>query len=358
MNLVKYISSINKNKNDLSVLPSMLTYMVTFRCNARCIMCDCWKKKGHDEMAIEEIEKMFIQIPNLDFLRLSGGEPFLRKDLSEIYELAQEYLAPEMTHITSNGFLTEKIIKFCEERNNKKPLYLLFSMDGMKDKHNYIRGTVKAWDSVVGTLSALAPNMKKLNLRISVNQTIVDEDGFSEYELLSNFLSQYNIPLNAVIAYNESSTYSSEENVLSNSQIGSLIPAGNFNRKSLEKFLNKANENLRSRRVSEKISKSYYYEGVKNRLLHNVNNPSPICVALGSHMRVFPDGSVPVCQFNSRTVGSFKKDTFAKIWNNSETEEWRNWIQNCPGCWAECEVLPNAFYTGDIYRYFFSRKKA
>ena len=29
----------------------------------------------------------------------------------------------------------------------------------------------------------------------------------------------------------------------------------------------------------------------------------------------------------------------------------REWVDRCPGCWAECEVLPNAIYSGDLLRY-------
>ena len=36
-----------------------------------------------------------------------------------------------------------------------------------------------------------------------------------------------------------------------------------------------------------------------------------------------------------------------------ETETWRRqraWVKNCQGCWAECEILPNAVYGGGIAR--------
>lgn len=358
MNILKYISSIKRNNNEMNVLPSMLTYIVTFKCNARCIMCDCWKKKQHDDLTLDEIEKMFLQLPQMDFLRLTGGEPFVREDFSEIYDLSKEYLKPEMTHVTTNGFLTERIVEFCEKRDKHKPLYLLLSMDGMKDKHNYVRGTEKAWDLINATLSELAPNMKKLNLRISINQTIVDQDGLEQFELLSEYLKKYKIHLNAVVAYDVSSTYSQECHKVETSQIGTFTTFGNLKKENIIQLVDKAEKKLDTRPLSEKLSKKYYYDGIRNRLIEGIQSPAPKCVALASHMRIFPDGSVPVCQFNSSIVGNFRKDSFAKIWNNSETEKYRNWVRNCPGCWAECEVLPNAFYTGDIFKHYFRRKHA
>jgi hypothetical protein len=28
----------------------------------------------------------------------------------------------------------------------------------------------------------------------------------------------------------------------------------------------------------------------------------------------------------------------------------REWVDACSGCWAECEVMPNAIYSGDIIK--------
>ena len=64
--------------------PRFLTYLTTFRCNARCVMCDSWQKGGGDELSLAAIEGIFAQLPRLDAVRLSGGEPFLRRDLREI----------------------------------------------------------------------------------------------------------------------------------------------------------------------------------------------------------------------------------------------------------------------------------
>jgi hypothetical protein len=71
-------------------------------------------------------------------------------------------------------------------------------------------------------------------------------------------------------------------------------------------------------------------------------------VALHSHLRLFPNGDVPTCQFNSRTVGNLRQSSFAEVWKSVKADEQRQWVRKCPGCWAECEVLPSAIYTGDL----------
>src|SRR5262249_8712465 len=99
-----------------------------------------------------------------------------------------------------------------------------------------------------------------------------------------------------------------------------------------------------------RIGKNYYLRGLLARLRNETApRPKPRCVALRSHLRILPDGSVPVCQFNTEKVGNLLEQSFDELWLHSpETQESRTWVDACPGCWAECEVMPSALYTGDL----------
>jgi hypothetical protein len=61
-----------------------------------------------------------------------------------------------------------------------------------------------------------------------------------------------------------------------------------------------------------------------------------------------PNGQVPTCQFNTKSAGSLRHQSFDELWFGEPARGQRAWVHRCPGCWAECEVLPNAFYTGDL----------
>jgi MoaA/NifB/PqqE/SkfB family radical SAM enzyme len=65
-------------------------------------------------------------------------------------------------------------------------------------------------------------------------------------------------------------------------------------------------------------------------------------------LRLLPDGQVPVCQFNTETVGSLLEQSLEEIWHAENARRQRAWVDACPGCWAECEVVPNALYSGDM----------
>ena len=58
------------------------TVIVTYRCNARCSMCNRYKapSKAEEEISIETIKKL----PRMYFTNITGGEPFIRTDLKEV----------------------------------------------------------------------------------------------------------------------------------------------------------------------------------------------------------------------------------------------------------------------------------
>jgi MoaA/NifB/PqqE/SkfB family radical SAM enzyme len=59
---------------------------------------------------------------------------------------------------------------------------------------------------------------------------------------------------------------------------------------------------------------------------------------------------VPTCQFNSNIVGNLRKAPFDEIWKSANAIAQREWVGKCPGCWAECEVLPSAIYSLDLIK--------
>jgi MoaA/NifB/PqqE/SkfB family radical SAM enzyme len=95
--------------------------------------------------------------------------------------------------------------------------------------------------------------------------------------------------------------------------------------------------------------KRYYLRGLLERLENRADPvPHPPCVALRSHLRLLPDGRVPVCQFNTETIGSLLHQSFDEVWHGPAARPERAWVDACPGCWAECEVMPSALYSGDL----------
>ncbi|MFN5229150.1 MAG: radical SAM/SPASM domain-containing protein [Planctomycetota bacterium] len=337
-----------------TVLPRLLTYTVTFRCNARCIMCDSWKIQGHNDLKIEEVEAIFKQLPRMDGVRLTGGEPFVRQDLLEITELAIRYLKPLGIHITTNGFLTDRIVELCTKRPRKTPLQIMVSLDGLKDKHNHIRGSNVAFNCAMKTIEELSKIKGKLNLDLAVNQTIVDEEGIEHYELLKEKLGPLGVRHQMVMAYDSSATYSVERNRdVAPKQVGQFTTFGQIDGSKLKRLFDGVQADLKTLPWWARLAKSYYLKGIQERLLSDPDSTvftNPACVALNSHLRIFPNGDIPTCQFNSKIVGNLRERSFEEVWKSASAHSQREWVGKCPGCWAECEVLPNALYSLDLIK--------
>ncbi|MGD8445738.1 MAG: radical SAM/SPASM domain-containing protein [Desulfobacterales bacterium] len=347
--LVSLIPVILRNKRRIPNLPRLLTYLVTFRCNMRCIMCDSWKKDGTNDLMLDEIRSIFLKLPKMDVVRLTGGEPFLRQDLLAIAHAVQAILKPLSLHITTNGALTDRIIEFCEQRRKDAHLYLLVSIDGIGDNHNTIRGRRYVWERATRTIEALVPRQKELRLQIGINQTIVNEDGIKDYHRLKDYLKPLGIQNSIVFAYNESATYHQDhQTVFRQNTAGQFNSFGSFGDEQLRLFFAAVQKDLTDYPYPIRLAKQYYLKGIKNRLLHKTGFPNPKCVALSSHMRLMPDGSMPTCQFNSTSIGNLLHQNFSSAWFGHAIAKQRKWVNSCTGCWAECEILPNALYTGDI----------
>lgn len=348
--------TVLRNRQGATGLPRFLTYIVTFTCNARCVMCDSWKKLSPDDLSIQEIEEIFRQLPPLDAVRLTGGEPFVRGDLGDIARLAEEHLRPLFLHVTTNGFLTRRIVEFCERRRRSTPLQVLVSLDGLESKHNAVRGRETAWETATATLQELAPRRAELNLRLAVNQTIMDREGAEDYRRLREFLRPLGIRNNVVLAYDVSATYSTAAEVdAAPREAGQFSTFGEFGGRELERLLEVVEADLADLPFADREAKRYYLRGIRNRVLEGRAEPNPPCVALNTHLRLYPNGDVPTCQFNSKRVGNLRHQTFAEVWEGAAAAAQRDWVSRCPGCWAECEILPNAVYTGDLLRSLWRR---
>ena len=87
------------------------TVIVTYRCNARCSMCNRYKapSKPEEEISIETIKKL----PKMYFTNITGGEPFIRTDIKDI--VRELYKKSDRIVISTNGFFTDRIVDLCKE---------------------------------------------------------------------------------------------------------------------------------------------------------------------------------------------------------------------------------------------------
>lgn len=124
------------------------TVIVTYRCNAKCTMCNRYKNpsKIEDELTLDTIKKL----PNMYFTNITGGEPFMREDLKDI--VRELYKKSDRIVISTNGFFTDKIIDLCKEFKN---VGIRISIEGLEKTNNEIRGLDDGYNRGYNTLKKL-----------------------------------------------------------------------------------------------------------------------------------------------------------------------------------------------------------
>ena len=124
------------------------TVIVTYRCNARCKMCNRYKapSKPDEEISVDTIKKL----PQMYFTNITGGEPFIRSDLKDI--VRELYKKSDRIVISTNGFFTDRIIDLCKEFPN---VGIRISIEGLEETNNAIRGLDDGFNRGYTTLKKL-----------------------------------------------------------------------------------------------------------------------------------------------------------------------------------------------------------
>lgn len=129
-----------------SGLPVQIIQFVTSRCNLRCEHC-FYKESLDDpnpgEQPVDLFAKLSKDVKPLLWYAFAGGEPFIRKDLADIYRTISRLARPKLITIPSNGWYHDRMLQTTLrmlQENPSQPLIIQFSMDGPQEMHDAIRG--------------------------------------------------------------------------------------------------------------------------------------------------------------------------------------------------------------------------
>ena len=157
-------------------LPSYFIFYPTSRCNLKCTHCfyhDSLNKK-FEELSLDEIDKFTKTMDPLLHLILTGGEPYIKKDLAEIARIFYHNTRLPILSIPSNGWYLDKMDKQIRNILNWCPeliLNQLISLDGLEEDHDRIRGIKGSFKKALDALE-LIKNLKKKLKRINVGVII------------------------------------------------------------------------------------------------------------------------------------------------------------------------------------------
>ena len=160
--------------------PVSLVHFITDRCNARCPHCFIDfdnEDHGKGELTLEEIQKISRTMgPHLMNINLTGGEPFLRKDIAEIARCYFANTSIESIFITSHGGLPDRIAQFVEELGpvlGKRKIIFSFSIDNLEEEHNQSRKVKNLFQNTLESYKTVrnANDNFMANVAITVSHT-------------------------------------------------------------------------------------------------------------------------------------------------------------------------------------------
>ena len=141
--------------------PPVLNFLVTNRCDLRCRHCFFWERLDSGEapeLDLQEIGKISASMGPMFSLVLSGGEPFLRKDLPQIAKIFHDQNHAKILLLLTDGQTPQRITASVEQILELCPESLVIvgvSIDGVGPVHDEVRQKQGAFEKAIATFKAL-----------------------------------------------------------------------------------------------------------------------------------------------------------------------------------------------------------
>jgi len=295
--------------------PTDAVLAVTYRCDSKCRMCNIWKLDPQELLGVDDYGK----IPSsLKDINISGGEPFLRKDIIDVINTVNEKCRGPRIVISSNGFRTERIIEVMETLRKTIPnIGIGISIDGVGEKHDQIRGVEGAYQKATATLLQLQER-GFTNVRIGFTAM---NDNAHEMKAVYDLACLMGFQFTTSVAQNSEIYFSTQENTGVSDE--ALQDAMGY---VIKKELASGHPKRWMRAYFE--SGSLLFNREQRRLLP--------CKAGIEFFYLAPEGLVYPCLSIPEQMGNLREQSFEEIWESDRAKAVRKQIDGCEQCWMIC----------------------
>lgn len=292
------------------------TVIVTYRCNARCTMCNRYKapSRPDEEISLDTIKKL----PRMYFTNITGGEPFIREDLPDI--VRELYTKSDRIVISTNGYFTDRIIALAEEFPE---VGIRVSIEGLEQTNNEIRGLPDGFNRGYSTLKKLV-EMKHPD--VGFGMTVQDRnapDLVPLYKLSNELGMEF-----ATASLHNSFYFVEAKNIIHDRP----MVAKNFE--------NLINELLKSNEP-KKWFRAYFNHGLIN-YIYGQPRLLPCDMAFDTFF-IDPYGDVMPCNGtkDKEVMGNLNEQSWDELWGSEQAERVRNVVRHCDrNCWMIGSVSP------------------
>ncbi len=285
--------------------------ITTFRCNAKCNMCNIWK---HQTCQEEEIDPSYYEkLPAGLRINITGGEATIRKDIDKIFEIL--YPKASLLELSTNGYNTDTIVALA----NKYPNILIrVSVEGLPAINDLKRGTVNGFDHALRTMLELKKTKCK-NIGFSV---VISPDNYKDLLHLYELCVALDVELGNSTVHN-SWYFHKDDNTIESR--GALEQHELF----VKALLTSKRRGIKNR--LKDYGRAYFNRSIHRRLRGDEAGYRPECGALTDFFFIDPHGNVSPCNGSSEewVIGNIKENSFEEIMNSDNAKVVLEKVKNC-----------------------------
>ncbi len=301
-------------------LPTDVSIITTYRCQMRCQMCSIWKYPSDPKLEISARDLEIL--PKLKFVNITGGEPFQRKDISDIVAVSFEK-APRVV-ISTSGWHYDKIINLAKQYPN---IGIRVSIEGLSQLNDELRGRSGGFDLGLKLLLQLREmGIKDIGFGITVSNRN-SQDMLQLYRLAKELKLEF-----ATAAFHNSYYFHKDDNVITNQD------------QVITDF-----EELINLLLKENSPKSWFRAFFNLGLIGYIRGERRMlpCEAGSANFFIEPYGDVYPCngledRIWKESMGNIRDfSSFDDLWYSSQAEKVRNLVRQCPkNCWMVGTAAP------------------
>jgi len=288
--------------------PSKIIMELTNKCNLRCKMCGIWAEPQKKVFSLE-LYKDILKSRTAKFVKhisLTGGEPFLISNLEDYYFATKELKPNASINISTNGFLTEKILKFLGVVDDKQTS-ITISYDGIKS-HNSIRRVNGSAERLLDTAVKIKEHFP--NIVLSLKLTITPEN-YNEILDTAKQCKQLGVPFR----------FKTMEKINCNhNRYPSDIDEPDYSDKIIDSIANQSRELLN---LGIETNRKYIIT-----LLKKYSGKSVKCNCSPRNLFIGIDGKLFLCR-KKEPIGDLNHQTFEEIWNSDKKKAVTREMKTC-----------------------------
>lgn len=329
--------------------PIQIVNFITARCNLRCNHCfykDTLDAPNPGEMNLDIINNYTKRFGSILWYALGGGEPFIRKDIPQLYETVQRNCNSKVFTIPTNGWYIDKIylsvLRMLQFARNKNIIIIQFSIDGQQEVHDKIRGK-NSFQKVKDSINRLQPLQEIYsNLHFSVI-TVVNNENREIYpdfidELVQLGTNQININLFRYLDYEHPPlpARTIEKYKLAVERYEDYIKKDQLKKYS---FIG-----AKLMRLKEALQKDLIYEVAKHDKF-----VTPCTAGTLSYV-IWEDGRVNACEILNDEIGNLNnKNISSNFFQSTKAKHLRKKIKDTKcKCTYECAMSTNTFFSWNM----------